>query len=186
MSILRRAMIDQRNSIVGREKRSAAICERFLTEFKNVERVFLYVSFGSEVDTHGLIETLLKKGKRVFAPRMFGMDMRFYEITDMALLTKSENGILEPPQEVIDTHAKLRDTDVMILPGVIFDEVGGRIGYGMGCYDRYLAKYPTNTVAFAFEAQVQDQPLTLKETDKRYDVLISEKRMIDLRGTHES
>lgn len=176
MSILRRVMIEERNRLEGKDKRNEAIYNRFFEVYPEASRVFVYVNFGSEVATKPIIERLLSEGKKVFAPRMFGLDMRFFEVTELALLEKSKNGILEPKGDTEEAFPN--PDDLMIMPGVIFDEYGGRVGYGMGCYDRYLAKYNCHKCAFAFEMQVQSERMLLKPTDKTYDALLTERRYL--------
>ena len=176
MSILRRAMIEERKRLLGKEKRSAEICRRFLSEFECPKRVFCYVNFGAEVETKPLIETLLANGTRVFAPKTIRNDMKFYEVTDLSALVPGAYGISEPSGDTEEVVPE--QTDLMIMPGLIFDEDGGRVGYGMGYYDRYLAAHPAYTVAFAFEMQVQTEPMKRKDTDIPYHMLITEKRVV--------
>ena len=69
--------------------------------------------------------------------------------------------------------------DIAIIPGVAFDEKGGRIGSGDGYYDRLIPKLSITTrkVALALESQII--PLVHMEShDKYVDIIITEKRII--------
>jgi 5-formyltetrahydrofolate cyclo-ligase len=69
--------------------------------------------------------------------------------------------------------------DIALIPGVAFDEKGGRIGMGDGFYDRLIPKLPVTTrkVALAFEDQVL--PLVpIEAHDRSVDIIITEKRII--------
>jgi len=69
--------------------------------------------------------------------------------------------------------------DIAIIPGVAFDEKGGRIGSGEGYYDRLIPKLPITTrkVALAFENQIIRQ-IQMESHDKHVDIIITEKRII--------
>lgn len=196
MSLLRRIMIEKRNRLEGREEKNGAIFERFFEIFPVLKRVFIYVDFRSEVETKRIIERLLSQGTRVFCPKMFGRDMEFFEISALSELSENEIGIPEPPvpddfpvnapDEALSRKYRLETPDrsegeLMVVPGVLFDENGGRVGYGLGCYDRYLAVHPALSLALAFDMQVRKEPLIQKESDVLYDMLLSETRFIDRR-----
>ena len=195
MSILRHLKIEERNRLEGREEKNKAIYERFFKVFPEPGRVFIYVDFRAEVETRKIISTLLERGIPVAAPKMFGLDMAFFRIDSLEGLRPNANGILEPdvpdklliqdPQnEELLAHGFMvpsEPEDLMILPGVAFDTVGTRMGYGLGCYDRYLKEHPCLTCAFSYEIQIQNKPMVRKASDIPYDLLISEKRLIDLR-----
>ena len=195
MSILRHLKIEERNRLEGREEKNKAIYERFFKVFPEPGRVFVYVDFRAEVETRKIINTLLEKGVPVAAPKMFGLDLGFFRIESIEKLRPNQNGILEPDvpdklnildtenQTLLDYGFMLPDQpgDLMILPGVAFDTVGTRMGYGLGCYDRYLKEHPCLTCALSYEMQIQNKPLLRKASDIPYDLLISEKRLIDLR-----
>ena len=195
MSILRHVKIEERNRLEGREEKNKAIYERFFKTFPEPARVFIYVDFRAEVETRKIIRTLLEKGIPVAAPKMFGLDLGFFRIDSLEHLRPNQNGIMEP-----DVPDKLNISDpenpallsygfmvpdqpgdLMVLPGVAFDTVGMRMGYGLGCYDRYLKEHPCLTCALSFEIQIQSKPMVRKASDIPYDVLVSEKRLIDLR-----
>ena len=63
------------------------------------------------------------------------------------------------------------------MPGVAFDENGGRLGHGGGYYDRFLAQLPPETllIGVAYEWQVLPE-VPLAEWDVPLDFLVTEKR----------
>jgi len=81
------------------------------------------------------MKKLLQDGKQLFLPRVEGKQMEFYRTTDLEHFVRSSYGILEPlPGEPLS-----KDPALFLIPGCAFDLSGGRIGYGGGYYDRYLA-----------------------------------------------
>ncbi|MFY0618004.1 5-formyltetrahydrofolate cyclo-ligase [Shimia sp.] len=74
------------------------------------------------------------------------------------------------------------DPEIVIVPLVAFDLLGGRLGYGGGFYDRTLerlrARRATLAIGFAFEAQ-QAEGLPLEETDQPLDMIVTERRIIE-------
>ncbi|WP_300032193.1 5-formyltetrahydrofolate cyclo-ligase [uncultured Roseobacter sp.] len=76
------------------------------------------------------------------------------------------------------------EPEIVIVPLVAFDASGGRLGYGGGFYDRTLellrSRRATLAVGFAYEAQQADT-LPLEPTDQPLDLIVTEKRVIDLR-----
>ncbi|WP_371226851.1 5-formyltetrahydrofolate cyclo-ligase [Roseovarius sp. 2305UL8-3] len=73
------------------------------------------------------------------------------------------------------------EPEILIVPMVAFDRLGGRLGYGGGFYDRTLellrAKRPTLAIGFAYGAQEADS-LPLEPTDQPLDMLITETEVI--------
>jgi len=106
--------------------------------YQKCERLFLYASFGSEINTHYLIEEAYRQGKTVALPKCsrFGI-MDFYQYT--GVLSEGKFHIPEPMGE---ESLLPNPNDIMIVPGLAFDVNGYRIGQGGGYYDRYLEKHP--------------------------------------------
>ncbi len=77
------------------------------------------------------------------------------------------------------------EPEVVIVPLVAFDRMGGRLGYGGGFYDRTLeglrAKRPTLAIGFAYAAQ-EAESLPLEPTDQPLDVMVTEKGVLDFKG----
>ena len=142
MSRMRRDMTPQERS-----RQNESIRRQILADpvWKEVSWFYPFVSYGTEVDTTGLIREVLAhpvQGRRinVAVPRVNGKDMEFYQIRSMEELCPGYQGILEPALHCPPVEAK---EGLMLLPGLAFDRKGHRVGYGGGYYDRYLAKYRT-------------------------------------------
>lgn len=100
--------------------------------------------------------------------------MAAVKINSLDELSQGAYGIPEPSKydEKFDEH----DIDLILLPGLAFDESGGRIGYGGGFYDRFISKTGKNTakIGLAYGFQVFDK-VTCFEYDKPIDGLITER-----------
>lgn len=135
-------------------EKDAKILERLinLPEYKNCDTLLCYVSTPSEIDTRRLIEISLASGKNVAVPRCVddSRDMDFYIITSLQELAPRTFGVLEPPD---NADRMLRDFSkcLCILPGIVFDMNGYRLGYGGGYYDRFLSsKYSGETAGICY------------------------------------
>lgn len=152
------------------------------TEFyTKANNVMLYVSFGSEVMTRPIIDDLLNKGKRVFIPvtvpetkALVVSELKNYD-NDLVV---GHFGVMEPKKEAL-RPVDPNILDLVIVPGVVFDIEGYRIGYGGGYYDRFIPRLSnkTTTVSLAFHMQLIDKVPT-SEYDKAVDYIITEKQFI--------
>ncbi|MCR5586266.1 MAG: 5-formyltetrahydrofolate cyclo-ligase [Lachnospiraceae bacterium] len=144
--------------------------------FKSAEKVFVYVSYKSEVDTIRLIKSMLEKGeKSVCVPVVHGSEMIFIQIHDFNEMKESDMGILEPVYDK-EKEVIIDENSVMLLPGLAFTEGGLRMGYGGGFYDKYMHKY--SDVKFmkfglCYYEQIYDI-IPVDENDVRLDALISD------------
>ena len=104
------------------------------------------------VDPNQLSSTTLDILIRQTIPKVFGDEMRFIYITDLTLVETGYAGIPEP---VADGPVADDETALVLMPGLVFDPHGHRIGYGGGFYDKFLAAEPDHpTVALCFDFQV--------------------------------
>lgn len=139
--------------------------------------VLAYVSYGNEVDTRAVIESALTSGKRVAVPRVLPHKhkMDFYEIDGMGDLEEGFKGILEPRRGV---SSPLGTVDLLgsvcLVPGLVFDAEGHRIGYGGGYYDRFLQFYPGDKIALARSTQVSSNPLPAESCDVPVDFIVTD------------
>ncbi len=184
---LRSLYLKKRNELEPsvRREASARITERLLEfkRFQTAKTVFVYAAYKSEVETKELIKEALRLGKCVAVPKVNGAEMDFYEITSYDELYPGYQGILEP-QPGGQEPLLPSDSDVLLLPGAVFDHKGGRIGYGGGYYDRYLCRIREQTgaqpglIGLAFESQIYPGKLPLEETDEKIDCIITEQSVI--------
>lgn len=110
------------------------------------KNIMCYVSFRAEVNTHDFIKKALSDGKNVYIPVIiensqdsdFKHEMKISKLNDLSELKENKMGILEP----VKGNENFEDStvlDLIIVPGVVFDTRGYRIGHGGGYYDRFLA-----------------------------------------------
>ena len=122
------------------------------------ERIMFYIAFGSEVRTQDCITRSIKSGKTTIVPVCTG-DGRGRMLPSRLLDLQSEVeagrfGILEPKPNYMRPFPPEK-IDLIVVPGLAFDESGYRIGYGGGYYDRFLARCPQAlSVGLAYEMQI--------------------------------
>ena len=108
-------------------------------QWKRAKAVGLYISSRSEVDTTDIIKRALAEGKLVRAPKVLSdTKMRFFEITGAKDLKKGSFGIPEP--KLSCKKVGCSTLDLLIVPGIVFDKKGYRLGHGLGYYDRFLPR----------------------------------------------
>lgn len=146
-----------------------------LPEYRGAALILTYVSTAIEVDTRALIEKALSDGKQVAVPRCTPgkVDMKFYLISGLSELSPGAFGVLEP-DPAKSRELKSFKQSLCILPGLGFDLMGYRLGYGKGYYDRFLSRYSGKRVGVCYNSCVRAL-LPHGRYDKRADVLVTEK-----------
>lgn len=135
---------------------------------------FVYNSIKNEVNTQKIIKKLLNLDKNVYLPRVNGRHLESIKLAGQAF-KKGSFGILEPLG--LPSSDKI---DVCLLPALAVDLSGNRLGYGGGYYDRFLKGTSCIKAALVFECQIAKQ-LPSEIHDVRIDMIITERRIIDLR-----
>lgn len=182
---LRKEMTEKRKSMTDEEylSNSEAICNSILESslYINANRVFSFVSMGKEVNTYPLLECALADGKEVCVPIAKKNDgMFFVPIQSLEDLEKSTFGVMEPKIGKEFAVSPVAG-DVFLVPGLVFDQMGNRYGYGGGFYDRYLQEY--NTVdrwAIAFSFQVIEERLDVETFDVPVHKIVTEKGILEV------
>jgi 5-formyltetrahydrofolate cyclo-ligase len=152
--------------------------------YLNSKIIMCYMDFRNEVATREFIKTSFLKGKRIILPLIDkdGKDKKNIipcEIKDLdSDLEKGVLGILEPKKEC-KRLLNPEDIDLIVVPGIAFDILKNRIGYGAGYYDRFLktTREDCLKVGVAFELQILDK-INTQEHDVPLNAIITEKRVI--------
>lgn len=163
-----------------RADKSRRIIEKMkqTAEFQKAEVVLVYMDYRCEVETTAFVDELLKTHeKRVFAPKVEGLDVAFYEITSMEELFDGYQGIREPEtseEKKFNGELEKNAKCLVVVPGAVFDRQMGRMGYGKGFYDRFLNNYPNlYKMAIAFECQIAKK-IPVEEHDIRMNMIVTE------------
>lgn len=153
-----------------------------------------YVSVRGELDLTPVWQAAVRTGKGYALPcsvtdAVEGR-MIFRRMAGFApkALAPARFGIPEP----LDTAPMLLWEDwtdaLIIVPGLAFDDLGFRIGYGGGYYDRFLAELRARgirhtTVGLVF-ATCHLLALPHEPHDIPVDIIVDERRIIHAHGTH--
>ena len=147
-------------------------------DFGNAKNLLIYMHYGNEVRTDGIIGYAFMLKKHVFVPKVQDNRMDFYEIHDLKECIPGYRGIFEPPFDAVPFcfEGKEKEEILMVLPGLAFDERGKRLGYGGGFYDRFLREHPLCTkMGIGFEFQCVEE-VPGDEWDVDVDMVVTEKR----------
>ncbi|RMG94000.1 MAG: 5-formyltetrahydrofolate cyclo-ligase [Deltaproteobacteria bacterium] len=98
-----------------------------------------FVGRGAEPDTRPVLEAALATGRPLLLPRVSSRRpprLSFEAVSDLGVLEAGTFGIPEPPP---GPGAEIPAGALVLVPAVALDAQGGRLGHGMGFYDRALA-----------------------------------------------
>lgn len=184
---LRKEILAHRDALSFEERKQKSIqIGRSVIEqdaFQKADKILMFASYKSEVDTNPMFEAAQKLHKDIYYPRIVGKEMEFYRVDETTEFELSRFGIREPKREESKRFVPEEGDRIFILmPGAVFDKVGNRIGYGGGFYDRYLEKLEQKReykniykVAVAFACQMVEQNrISYEIHDIRPDCIVTE------------
>lgn len=148
-----------------------------IDDYKKAKNILFYVSYDGEVFTHDAIkESFIDKKVVVPISNKEDYSLILSKLNSFEDLVEGPYGILEPKKEKIK-EISFDEIDLIIIPGIVFDLKGNRIGHGKGFYDRLLKNTKVPIIALAFEFQIIGK-IRVDEHDKPVDIIITEKRII--------
>lgn len=162
------------------QQRSAQAC-RLLYEQEEYQRahvVMIFLSMPHEVDTQQLALQAWADTKTILAPRVSWDQRRMLPVEIQSLVGGLEEGFMGIRQPVEGRPAPIADIDLVVVPGLAFDEQGNRLGRGRGFYDRFLSHADFHGVAsaLALEDQVVSA-IPVGPSDVRVDMLVTDARV---------
>lgn len=159
--------------------RSSALCERLvaLPEFDRARVIVGYAAYRKEASVDGALRTAEAAGKSVGLVRVEpenALGVHLHRSADP--LIENAYGILEPAEDA--PRIELDAIDLIMVPALVVDERGHRIGYGQGYYDRLLPR-----LAHAFKIAVAYDFQLLAETpnthsDVALDCVVTDERVV--------
>jgi len=167
-----------------KNKLDEALTNNFISnsEYKSADILFAFVSKDIEVETKHIITHALSQGKKVAVPKCKTSDrlMDFYFINSFEDLTKGAYDIMEPD---VDKCQLVTDfsSGVCMVPGLVYDREGYRLGFGKGYYDRFLTNFKGTTIGVCYSRCIVDE-LPRGYYDKPINLVITEKYSLDTRN----
>jgi len=151
----------ERNQVL--KKHFSALIPQF--QFDHVH-CFLPILKNKEVDTWPLIDLLQKLGKKIVVSKsdLTTNLLTHYLYEGKEQLKKNKWGIPEPKSGQIISAEQL---DLVLIPLLVFDQSGHRIGYGKGYYDRFLQVCKSNVIKVGLSIM---PPIDLIEGIEAHDI----------------
>lgn len=147
------------------------------------EVIMVFLSLPTEIDTSPVVLRAWQDRKRVLAPKVSWSQRRMMPVEVRSLtddLAVSQMGIREP---VSGIPFPIGMIDLVIVPGLGFDEYGHRLGRGRGFYDRFLAHPEFNGVACAMAFEDQMTPsVPVGPLDRHVDMLVTDERLREFKA----
>ncbi|GGF07917.1 5-formyltetrahydrofolate cyclo-ligase [Halobacillus andaensis] len=146
--------------------------------YKEAKTIGVTVSLKSEWNTNPIIEKAWEDNKNVVVPKCAPQtkSMTFYELTDYSQLETVYYGLKEPSPSQTSAVEK-EAINLILVPGLLFDRRGFRIGYGGGFYDRYLKDFQGHTVSLLSHRQLIEE-IPYESFDQPVHQLILENEVV--------
>lgn len=185
--LLRKQYRTLRQQITAADKAvwDAAMQERFCRSsvYRQCQVLFAYVATPEEAETAWILEQAWQDNKVVALPRCLpNRKMVFCQVTNTQQLQRGAFDILEP--DAACPVLQIPETGgICLVPGLVFDAKGYRIGYGGGYYDRFLQQHPQlYRVGYCAEVCCTDA-LPREKTDLPVQLLITNQKEVELYGS---
>ena len=150
-----------------------------ISEYVEATTVLTYVSVSSEVSTRMFIESVLRDGKTVAVPRCLpGHCLEFVAIASLEQLVAAPFNLLEPAKELPAVTEDQRNNSICIVPALLVDTKGYRLGYGAGFYDRFLSTYFGKKICLAYQQNLSRTMLPHTAFDVAVDMVITESEVL--------
>ncbi len=172
--LLRAKARASREAISQERKNQAAksIYEQLCIRLGSFSLILSFAPLKGEIDLWQLNQ-LLAQEKRLALPKRKEQALEAFLVHDLSQLEHGSFGILEPVPMLCE-EIPLEKIECVLVPGLLFDRLGHRLGYGKGFYDRLLEKLPLHTRKWGigFEEQLYQQDLPKEPHDQVLDNLI--------------
>ena len=171
---LRKEMFELRKSLGAEQRKRASeeVCKQLIhaVEESNLKAVHCFIPMGNEIDVRSFIEYCLAQSIIVVCPKTLKKTQLKHLI--LSDLSSVENGVFGTVYPA-GGNEFTKELDLIIVPGLAYDNQGGRLGYGGGYYDSFLATQPNAfKVGVGFQCQLMAE-VPMEEHDVRLDRFIT-------------
>lgn len=174
---LREAYLQAESSLTPRRRArlDGELLRNFLAHpaYRKAGTLLAYLPFREEFDTRPLLARALRDGKRVALPRHVGGGESL-EYVLIGSLDGAEAAVRRGDAQPLLASREELEKSICLVPGLVFDGSGHRVGYGAGYYDNFLASFPGKKVGLVRSMQISSNPLPTDEHDVAVDLLVSE------------
>lgn len=141
--------------------------------YKNANQVLVFASTEDEFDTSYIVNKCRIDGKKVFYPICIDNSgkMEFKEVNSSNDLQIGMYNILEPKSNCKDYNQS--ENDIIIVPCISVDNLGYRIGYGKGYYDRFLNSFNGVSICPCYDELLSDT-LPTDKFDMKINILVTQ------------
>lgn len=147
-------------------------------EWMKANVIGITIARGFEWDTREIIKQGWKQGKEIVVPKCYPEEKKlvFYRMSGFDEVETVYYNLLEP--KPVEQHkVKHSSIDLVMVPGIVFNEKGYRIGFGGGYYDRFLSNYTNTSLSLLSTSQLASN-LPVEEHDIPVNKLITEIGML--------
>lgn len=177
---LRQFALERRSRRSTAEIRSAgsAIAGRASALAVRADRIAAFLSTPTEPPTRQLLAALLAAGCEVIVPVIIGTRMDWTRYAVGIDVRTSKLGVDEPKGARLGKTA-LAEAGVVLVPALLVDRDGNRLGRGRGYYDRALTQVTARTIAVVYDDELVDQVPT-EPHDRRVSGVLRPAGLLDL------
>ena len=138
---------------------------------KDFFHIYLSNDSKKEVSTNEIVSLLIETNKKVIVPKIYNDQLIHFEIDLATEFTINELGIREPITKIEFDESLI---EIIIVPLLVFDRKGHRVGYGGGYYDRFLGDTTNNVVKIGLSLfEPVDQISDINENDIRLNLVVT-------------
>jgi 5-formyltetrahydrofolate cyclo-ligase len=181
---LRALMRQRRQSFTLRNKDNLkalqqSMIDYFLNHFQFSKGIIIsgFWPIQSEIDPRLLMEKLHTQGHTIVLPVVKEKDkpLSFYQWVPKCPLVEGEFGVMKPMND-----AQEFKPDILLVPQLAFDEVGHRLGYGRGYFDRTLhaLRQHSQVMSIGLAYSIQELGvIPISDHDEPLDYVVTEKEV---------
>lgn len=146
--------------------------------YQKSDVIGVYYPILNEVQSFRIITKGMSDLKTIALPKVTNQTITFHKYFSSQSLVVGPYKIKEPPISDMPLDDRL---ETIVVPGIAFDPLGYRVGYGKGYYDKFLSsknRTDLKIIGLAFDFQLLENCIITDSYDVKLDVLYTEKRIL--------